>query len=73
MTYLNFKNLAVGQNLKWFYKSSLGGYQFTTYDGPLMFTCTIYGTACTILGATIDQEVVDDFEANYKANAINVE
>lgn len=72
MNYINFRTLVTGQQLKWFYKQTPNGYEFSTFDGPLVFTCVIYGDSCTITGAEKHQEYVDDFEMNHKYSALNV-
>jgi hypothetical protein len=72
--YTNFKNLVAARGLVWYYREGVDSFEFTTYDGPLTFTCIIYSDAAGVVGVDSDntQAAVDDFNANHKAGAINI-
>jgi hypothetical protein len=74
MTYENFKALVVGHSLVWFFRETAVSYEFETYEGPLIFRCTIYKAAYSVTGWTqgADDARVADFEADYKASSTDI-
>ena len=74
MTYENFKALVVSHSLIWFFKEMVDSYYFESYEGPLIFNCTIYKHSYDVPGWVqgADDARVSDFENNCKATATNI-
>lgn len=72
MDYENFKTLVALRTLPWYYRETTAAYHFTTWEGPLTFSCEIYKAGKAPEGKACDDDKVADFEANYKSTAINI-
>lgn len=74
MDYPNFKLLVSSRNLPWFYVETEDHYNFSSYEGPLVFYCLIFKPSCSLLGVdlALNGQYTQDFEENFKASAINI-